>query len=113
MSWVVDAQVLAGGRFPHLPAGEVEPPAKGLVPIGDMPMAARALLADAVHPAGAPGAPPQRYALGPSLGQCCGGVVHLRFMRVAAASSAVQIVSRNQEAGAQESNQIVPEEVDP
>ncbi len=45
MSWVVDAQVLAGGRFPHLPAGEVEPPAKGLVPIGDMPMAARALLA--------------------------------------------------------------------
>ena len=48
---------------------------------------ARALLADAAHPAGAPGAPPQRYALGPSLGQCCGGVVHLRFMRVAAADA--------------------------
>ena len=38
---------------------------------------------------------------------------HSDLMRVAAASSAVQIVSRNQEAGAQESNQIVPEEVDP
>ncbi|RYY84225.1 MAG: xanthine dehydrogenase accessory protein XdhC, partial [Comamonadaceae bacterium] len=32
--------------------------------------------------AGADGAPLQRYALGPSLGQCCGGVVHLRFERV-------------------------------
>ncbi len=31
-----------------------------------------------------PGAPPLivRYALGPSLGQCCGGVVHLRFQKV-------------------------------
>jgi xanthine dehydrogenase accessory factor len=26
----------------------------------------------------------RRYALGPSLGQCCGGVVHLRFARVQA-----------------------------
>ena len=26
----------------------------------------------------------QRHALGPSLGQCCGGVVHLRFERLAA-----------------------------
>lgn len=26
----------------------------------------------------------ERYALGPSLGQCCGGVVHLRFRRVSA-----------------------------
>jgi len=32
--------------------------------------------------AGADGAPVLRYALGPSLGQCCGGVVHLRFERV-------------------------------
>ena len=42
---------------------------------------ARALLA--------PSAPSQpqveRYPLGPSLGQCCGGVVHLRFERVGAA----------------------------
>lgn len=30
----------------------------------------------------------QRYALGPSLGQCCGGVVHLRFERVGAADAA-------------------------
>ena len=34
-------------------------------------------------------APPavRRFALGPSLGQCCGGVVHLRFERVAAADA--------------------------
>jgi xanthine dehydrogenase accessory factor len=39
--------------------------------------------------AGAPGEPPQvRYPLGPSLGQCCGGVVHLGFERVAAADIA-------------------------
>jgi xanthine dehydrogenase accessory factor len=30
-------------------------------------------------------APVQRFALGPSLGQCCGGVMHLRFERVTAA----------------------------
>jgi xanthine dehydrogenase accessory factor len=35
--------------------------------------------------AGRPGPDMQRYALGPSLGQCCGGVVHLRFERVTAA----------------------------
>lgn len=33
---------------------------------------------------GEPGEPVRRYALGPSLGQCCGGVVHLRFEAVAA-----------------------------
>ena len=31
-----------------------------------------------------PGELRERYALGSSLGQCCGGVVHLRFRRVAA-----------------------------
>jgi xanthine dehydrogenase accessory factor len=35
--------------------------------------------------AGGAGAPVLRYPLGPSLGQCCGGVVHLRFERIAAA----------------------------
>jgi xanthine dehydrogenase accessory factor len=35
--------------------------------------------------AGAPGDPVRQYALGPSLGQCCGGVVRLRFERVGAA----------------------------
>ncbi len=30
----------------------------------------------------------ERYPLGPKLGQCCGGVVHLRFRRVAAAERA-------------------------
>ena len=35
--------------------------------------------------AGAPGEPVLRYALGPSLGQCCGGVVHLQFECVTAA----------------------------
>jgi xanthine dehydrogenase accessory factor len=34
--------------------------------------------------AGGTGEPVQRYALGPSLGQCCGGVVQLRFERVTA-----------------------------
>lgn len=36
---------------------------------------------------GEPGEPVRRYALGPSLGQCCGGVVHLRFEPVAAADA--------------------------
>jgi len=30
----------------------------------------------------------RRYALGPSLGQCCGGVVHLRYQGVAASDAA-------------------------
>ena len=34
--------------------------------------------------AGAPVPAPRRFALGPSLGQCCGGVMHLGFERVAA-----------------------------
>jgi xanthine dehydrogenase accessory factor len=42
---------------------------------------ARAMLAGAA-PAGDEAA--HRYALGPTLGQCCGGVMHLRFERVAA-----------------------------
>jgi xanthine dehydrogenase accessory factor len=46
---------------------------------------ARDLLASA--PAAAPDV--RRYALGPSLGQCCGGVVHLRYERVAAADAAL------------------------
>src|SRR3954471_13722007 len=37
----------------------------------------------------------RRYALGPSLGQCCGGVVHLRFERVQA-SDAAQVTHRLQ-----------------
>ena len=39
---------------------------------------ARRLLVDPSRPGGT-----QRFALGPSLGQCCGGVVHLRFERLA------------------------------
>jgi xanthine dehydrogenase accessory factor len=34
---------------------------------------------------GGPGEPLRQYALGPSLGQCCGGTVRLRFERVGAA----------------------------
>ena len=44
---------------------------------------ARQLLPAAVL--GAAAAQVRRYALGPSLGQCCGGVVHLRFEAVSAA----------------------------
>ncbi len=40
---------------------------------------ARRLLADPALPA-----QPQRLALGPSLGQCCGGVMHLDFERLSA-----------------------------
>ncbi|WP_367849595.1 xanthine dehydrogenase accessory protein XdhC [Rhodoferax sp. WC2427] len=36
---------------------------------------------------GAQGAEVMRYPLGPSLGQCCGGVVHLRFERVGVADA--------------------------
>jgi xanthine dehydrogenase accessory factor len=36
-------------------------------------------------PAAVDGATFHRYALGPALGQCCGGVMHLRFERVGAA----------------------------
>ena len=43
---------------------------------------ARAMLAGAPSP---DAAAPVRYALGPSLGQCCGGVVHLRYTRVGVA----------------------------
>ncbi|MDP2325901.1 MAG: XdhC family protein, partial [Gammaproteobacteria bacterium] len=35
--------------------------------------------------AGLPGDNTLRYTLGPSLGQCCGGAVHLQFERVTAA----------------------------
>jgi xanthine dehydrogenase accessory factor len=38
--------------------------------------------------AGGPGEAVLRYALGPSLGQCCGGAVQLRFERVGAADVA-------------------------
>jgi xanthine dehydrogenase accessory factor len=37
--------------------------------------------------AGGSGDAVQRYALGPSLGQCCGGVVHLRYARLTAADA--------------------------
>jgi xanthine dehydrogenase accessory factor len=43
---------------------------------------ARAMLTE---PAAADGAVVHRYALGPALGQCCGGVMHLRFERVSGA----------------------------
>jgi len=38
--------------------------------------------------AGEPLEPLRRFALGPSLGQCCGGVMHLRFERLQAADAA-------------------------
>jgi xanthine dehydrogenase accessory factor len=44
--------------------------------------------ADLAHPSRAQFDRVHRYPLGPSLGQCCGGVVHLRFERVGAADAA-------------------------
>ncbi|RYX91641.1 MAG: xanthine dehydrogenase accessory protein XdhC [Comamonadaceae bacterium] len=38
--------------------------------------------------AGGPVPPPRRYPLGPSLGQCCGGVVHLAYEPVHASQAA-------------------------
>lgn len=35
----------------------------------------------------------RRYALGPSLGQCCGGVVHLRYERLAAGAIAARVAA--------------------
>ncbi len=37
-------------------------------------------------------APQLRYALGPALGQCCGGVVHLQFERAGAADAAALLL---------------------
>jgi xanthine dehydrogenase accessory factor len=51
---------------------------------------ARALLWPLARPQVGPTGPDpdsRRFALGPSLGQCCGGVVHLRFEQVSAADS--------------------------
>ena len=50
---------------------------------------ARAMLADADAGADAGAIRLQRFALGPSLGQCCGGVVHLLFEPVGAPLAAV------------------------
>ena len=47
----------------------------------------QALAAARAHLAGIPGDALRRFALGPSLGQCCGGVVHLRFTVVTAADA--------------------------
>src|SRR4051812_11127507 len=38
--------------------------------------------------AGTDGEPVLRFPLGPALGQCCGGVVHLRYERLRAADAA-------------------------
>jgi xanthine dehydrogenase accessory factor len=40
--------------------------------------------------AGGEGEPLRRYALGPGLGQCCGGVMHLRFERASAGEVAAR-----------------------
>ena len=57
--------------------------AEGTVGGGHLEFAA---MAEARHRlSGAQGAPVLHYALGPALGQCCGGEVHLRFESVAAA----------------------------
>lgn len=64
--------VLAAGAIGTIGGGRLE---------HDAMQAARALLRDGGEPI------TRRYALGPSLGQCCGGVVHLRFERVEAADA--------------------------
>lgn len=41
----VEAVLLAGGKFEHVPPGETPPPSKGFLPIAGVPMAARTLRA--------------------------------------------------------------------
>ena len=48
---------------------------------------ARALLSRPAHVNPSGNALTTRYALGPALGQCCGGVVHLKFERISAAEA--------------------------
>jgi xanthine dehydrogenase accessory factor len=55
---------------------------------------ARAMLADAMPAVGAPRRL-ERFPLGPSLGQCCGGVVHLAFERADAAHLAALAARRD------------------
>ena len=57
-------------------------------------LARRALGGEAIEPM-------RRFALGPSLGQCCGGVVHLRFERVQPADAATLRVRLEAQAAAQ------------
>lgn len=49
----------------------------------------------------------ERFALGPSLGQCCGGVVHLAFEKIDRASRAVYMQLAMREAERQDSWRIV------
>ena len=48
---------------------------------------ARALMARPAHTNPSDNALTTRYALGPALGQCCGGVVHLKFESISAADA--------------------------
>jgi xanthine dehydrogenase accessory factor len=66
--------VFAAGQIDTVGGGHLEFEALAL---------ARAMLRDPSAPVAS-----QRFALGPSLGQCCGGVVHLRFEPVNAADIA-------------------------
>ena len=66
----------------------------GTIGGGHLEHAAIASAREYLHPSHdgfSDGAPPKRlrFALGPTLGQCCGGVVHLTFERVSASDVAV------------------------
>ena len=67
--------VTASGQYDTIGGGHLEMCAVGL---------ARAMLADASATARL-----ERYALGPTLGQCCGGVVHLAFEKTGVELDAV------------------------
>lgn len=75
--------VTRGGQYDTIGGGHLELCAVDL---------ARAMLDDA----SAGSARLERYALGPTLGQCCGGVVHLAFEVVDAALAAVLAALRKQ-----------------
>ena len=76
------------GSVPREPGAWMAVFAEGMVgTIGGGHLEHQALAEARRRLAGLPGADRQRYALGPALGQCCGGVVHLGFELVPSAHS--------------------------
>ena len=59
--------------------------AVGTVGGGHLELSALAEARQRLHSRAGEGEPVRRFVLGPALGQCCGGEVHLRFERVQAA----------------------------
>jgi xanthine dehydrogenase accessory factor len=75
----LEFQAVAKARALLARPAQVNAPATHGTPAGNGPFAS--------SPTHEDGALTTRYALGPALGQCCGGVVHLKFERISAADA--------------------------